>query len=61
MATGDRLLLMATQALVQLPLELLAEALALPSIDGARARIAAAAGFRSPAVHWPLAIIEITP
>jgi type VI secretion system ImpM family protein len=60
-ATGDRLLLMATQALVQLPLELLAEALALPSIDGARARIAAAAGFRSPPVHWPLAIIEITP
>jgi hypothetical protein len=60
-ATGDRLLLMATQALVQLPLELLAEALALPSIDGARARIAAAAGFRSPTVHWPLAIIEITP
>jgi len=60
-ATGDRLLLMATQTLVQLPQDLLAEALALPSIDGARARIAAAAGFRSPTVHWPLAIIEITP
>jgi type VI secretion system ImpM family protein len=60
-AAGDRLLLMATQALVQLPRELLAEVLALPSIDGARARIAAAAGFRSPPLHWPLAIIEITP
>jgi len=60
-AAGDRLLLMATQALVQLSPELLAEALALPSIEGARARIAAAAGFRSPSTHWPLAIIEITP
>lgn len=60
-APGDRLLLMATQALVQLPLELLAEALALSSVDAARARIAAAAGFRSQPAHWPLAIIEITP
>jgi type VI secretion system ImpM family protein len=60
-ATGDRLLLMATQALVQLSPPLLAEALALPSVGDARARIAAAAGFRAPPIHWPLAIIEITP
>jgi len=61
LAPGDRLLLMATQALVQLPSDVLAEALALPSTGEARGRIAAAAGFRSQPDHWPLAIIEVTP
>ena len=56
---GDRLLLLATRPLTELPPPVLAEALALPSPDAARARIAAAAGLDSPVAKWPLAVIEV--
>lgn len=56
---GDRLLLMATQQLLQLPPEILARSMALPSCDDARSRIAAAAGLGDDPARWPLAIIEV--
>ncbi len=56
---GDRLLLMATQQLVQLPPEILARSLAMPSCDDARLRISTAAGLGTDPGRWPLAIIEI--
>jgi hypothetical protein len=57
---GDRLLLVVTQSLVQLPPDVYARALAMPSCDDARARIASAAGLGSEPAHWPLAVIEVT-
>ncbi|HET7333226.1 hypothetical protein, partial [Dyella sp.] len=57
---GDRLLLVVTQSLVQLPPDVYARALAMPSCDDARARIADAAGLGSEPAHWPLAVIEVT-
>jgi hypothetical protein len=59
-APGDRLLLLAGRRVVGLPQDLLTSALALPSCDGARARIAAAAALGPDPAPWPLAIIEIT-
>ncbi|MBD8880144.1 type VI secretion system-associated protein TagF [Rhodanobacter sp. 7MK24] len=59
--TGDRLLLLATRLLAELPAHVLSEALALPSPDAACARIAAAAGLDSHAARWPLAVIEVQP
>ena len=59
MAAGDRLLLVATPALVQLSPEILARSLAMPSCDDARLRIATAAGLGADPAQWPLAIIEI--
>ncbi|MEW9623767.1 type VI secretion system-associated protein TagF [Rhodanobacter geophilus] len=59
--TGDRLLLLATRKLAELPSPLLAEALALPSPHAACAHIAAAAGLGSNAAGWPLAVIEVQP
>jgi hypothetical protein len=56
---GDRLLLMATQPLLQLPPEVLAHALAMPSRDDACRHLATAAGLGAEATCWPLAIIEI--
>lgn len=56
---GDRLLLMATQQLLQLPPEVLARSLAMPSCDDARLHLATAAGLGADATRWPLAIIEI--
>ncbi|MFC5438019.1 type VI secretion system-associated protein TagF [Rhodanobacter umsongensis] len=56
---GDRLLLMATQQLLQLPPEVLACSLAMPSCDDARLHLATAAGLGADATRWPLAIIEI--
>jgi hypothetical protein len=56
---GDRLLLVATQSLVQLSPEILARSLAMASCDDARLRIATAAGLDANAADWPLAIIEI--
>lgn len=56
---GDRLLLVATQQLLQLPPEILARSLAISSCDDARQRIATAAGLGTDPAHWPLAIIEI--
>lgn len=57
---GDRLLLVATQKLVQLAPDIYARALAMPSCDDARARIAAAAGLAQESSRWPLAVIEVT-
>ena len=57
---GDRLLLIVTQRLVQLPPDVYARALAMPSCDDARARIASAAGLGSEPASWPLAVIEVT-
>lgn len=56
---GDRLLLMATQQLLQLPPEVLMRGLEAGSCDEARTHIATAAGFDSDAARWPLAIIGI--
>jgi hypothetical protein len=56
---GDRLLLMATHRLLQLPPELLARNLAASSCDDARARIAMAAGLAAEPARWPLVIIEV--
>jgi type VI secretion system ImpM family protein len=56
---GDRLLLMATHQLLQLPPELLARNLAVSSCEEARKRIATAAGLGTDSTHWPLAIIEV--
>ena len=55
----DRLLLLATQRLLQLPPEILAHSLAMPSRDDARQHIASAAGLGLDPARWPLAIIEI--
>ena len=55
----DRLLLLATQRLLQLPPEILAHSLAMPSRDDARQHIASAAGLGVDPARWPLAIIEI--
>lgn len=57
---GDRLLLVATQNLVQLAPDVYARALAMSSCEEARARIAAAAGLGSEPARWPLAVIEVT-
>ncbi|WP_426689576.1 type VI secretion system-associated protein TagF [Rhodanobacter ginsengiterrae] len=55
---GDRLLLMAGPPLLQLSPDILASALALPSVDEARLRLAPAAGLGLDAARWPLTIIE---
>ncbi|GAB2548911.1 type VI secretion system-associated protein TagF [Rhodanobacter koreensis] len=56
---GDRLLLVATRVLVQLSPDVFSRALAMPSCDDARARIATAASLGSDPARWPLAVIEI--
>lgn len=56
--TGDRLLLLATDTLVRLPMDTLAEALRAASTDEACARIAAAAGLCTDRAQWPVAVIE---
>jgi type VI secretion system protein ImpM len=56
---GDRLLLVVTQNLVQLSPDIYARALAMPSCDEARARVAAAAGLGDESASWPLAVIEV--
>jgi type VI secretion system ImpM family protein len=56
---GDRLLLMASHPLLQLPPELLARSLAAGTCSEARARIAEAAGLGADPDCWPLAIIEV--
>ncbi|NMW26009.1 type VI secretion system-associated protein TagF, partial [Rhodanobacter denitrificans] len=56
---GDRLLLMATQQLLQLSPDILARSLTMPSCGDARLHIATAAGLGTDAARWPLAIIEI--
>ncbi|HEY0198071.1 MAG TPA: type VI secretion system-associated protein TagF [Rhodanobacter sp.] len=58
---GDRLLLVATRELVELAPDVYARALAMPSCDDARARIATAASLGSEPSRWPLAVIEVSP
>lgn len=56
---GDRLLLLASQPLLQLSADVLASNLALPSVEEARLRLAGAAGLGTDAARWPLTIIEV--
>ncbi|ASW03622.1 type VI secretion-associated protein (plasmid) [Paraburkholderia aromaticivorans] len=56
---GDRLLLLATRALTQLPRELLAQALALPTCGDARAHLAHLANLHMAHEPWPLAVVEV--
>jgi hypothetical protein len=56
---GDRLLLLATRELMQLPRDCLAEALALTTCDDARAHLAMRAGLDRPSAQWPLAVVEV--
>lgn len=56
---GDRLLLLATRALLRLPRECLADALALPTCDDARTHLALHAGLAAPSAHWPLAVLGV--
>ncbi len=58
---GDRFLLLATRRMVGLEQGLLAQALALPGCDDARAFLAHAAALGADPDPWPLAVIEITP
>jgi type VI secretion system protein ImpM len=58
---GDRLLLVATRELVELAPDVYARALAMPSCDDARARIATAARLGPESSGWPLAVIEVNP
>ena len=56
---GDRLLLLATQALTQLPGELFAHAMALPTCEEASRQLARAAGLSQQTAAWPLIVMEI--
>ncbi|WP_414447882.1 type VI secretion system-associated protein TagF [Burkholderia sp. 22PA0099] len=56
---GDRLLLLATRALTQLPRECLAQALDLPTGDDARAHLARLADLRTLPAQWPIAVLEV--
>ncbi|WP_304993718.1 type VI secretion system-associated protein TagF [Burkholderia plantarii] len=56
---GDRVLLLATRALLRLPRECLADALALPTCDDASAHLARRAGLAAPSAHWPLAVLGV--
>lgn len=55
---GDRLLLLATRELMQLPRDCLAEALALTTCGDARTHLAMRAGLDMPSARWPLAVVE---
>ncbi|MFM0501529.1 type VI secretion system-associated protein TagF [Paraburkholderia caffeinilytica] len=55
----DRLVLLATRALTQLPRASLAEALALPTCEDVRAHLALLAGLGARPTHWPLAVVEV--
>ncbi|WP_186192348.1 type VI secretion system-associated protein TagF [Burkholderia gladioli] len=59
LAPGDRLLLLATRAMTQLPREALAAALALPGCETAREALAAHAGLAGASAGWPLAVVEV--
>jgi type VI secretion system protein ImpM len=56
---GDRLLLLATRSLAQLPRHLCAEALSLATVRDARTHLAAGAGLGEDPARWPLAVVEI--
>ena len=56
---GDRLVLLVTRELVQLPRTCLAEALALSSHDDARLHLAVCAGLSGRSALWPLAVIGV--
>jgi type VI secretion system protein ImpM len=56
---GDRLLLLATRALAQLPRHRCVEALSLATAEDARMHLAACAGLEGDPAQWPLAVVEI--
>jgi type VI secretion system protein ImpM len=56
---GDRLLLLVTRELMQLPHDYLVEALALPTCDDARAHLAIRAGLTTRPAQWPLAVVGV--
>lgn len=56
---GDRLAMLVTRALTQLPRDCLAEALALPTCDDARSHLARRAGLGASPARWPLAVVEV--
>jgi type VI secretion system protein ImpM len=56
---GDRLLLLVTRGLVQLPRTRLAEALGLSSHEDARIHLAVCAGLSGRSELWPLAVIGV--
>jgi type VI secretion system protein ImpM len=56
---GDRLLLLATRSLTQLPRNLCAEALGLATCEDASVHLAAHAGLGGDPAQWPLAVVEI--
>jgi type VI secretion system protein ImpM len=56
---GDRFLLLATRRLVGLDQNLLAQALALPDMEAARAHVAHASALGVDPSPWPVAVIEI--
>jgi type VI secretion system protein ImpM len=54
---GDRLLLLVTRGLTQLPPQCFADALGLPTCNDARAHLAACAGLGADPAQWPLAVL----
>lgn len=56
---GDRLVLLVTRELTQLPRDCLAEALALPTCGDARAYLASRAGLGARPAQWPLAVVGV--
>jgi hypothetical protein len=56
---GDRLLLLASRELMQLPRDCLAEALERTTCDDVRAHLAIRAGLGRPSAQWPLAVVEV--
>lgn len=56
---GDRLLLAATGRLLQLPMEVIASALAQPSCEDAHAQVAIAASLGGEPSTWPFTVIEV--
>jgi type VI secretion system protein ImpM len=56
---GDRLLLLATRALAQLPRHRCVEALSLATSEDARMHLAGCAALEGDPAQWPLAVVEI--
>jgi type VI secretion system protein ImpM len=56
---GDRLLLLVTRELAQLPRDCFAQALALPTEEDARLHLARFAGLNTPPATWPFAVVGV--
>jgi type VI secretion system protein ImpM len=56
---GDRLLLLVTRELAQLPRDCFAQALALPTEEDARLHLAQYAGLNTPPATWPFAVVGV--